>query len=64
MNTDLNIATAAVETLVVQDTSTINNLFNHARVYSKGAVVLHMLRQVLGDSVVLGMQERRAQSIS
>jgi len=35
----------------VPDTSSVRNLFNSARIYSKGAVVLHMLRHVLGDSV-------------
>ena len=37
--------------LYVQDTSTVANLFASGRVYSKGAWVLHMLRNVLGDSV-------------
>lgn len=51
MNTQLNIAKAATGTLVLQDTSTISSLFNSLRVYSKGSVVLHMLRHILGDSV-------------
>lgn len=38
-------------TLYVQDTSTVSELFRFSRVYAKGAVVLHMLRHVLGDSV-------------
>ncbi len=33
------------------DTSTSQSLFNYALVYAKGAVVLHMLRHALGDSV-------------
>lgn len=33
------------------DTSTQRSLFNNALIYAKGAVVLHMLRHVLGDSV-------------
>lgn len=36
-------------TLVVQDTSSISNLFSFSRVYAKGAMVLHMLRAVVGD---------------
>jgi hypothetical protein len=36
--------------LYVQDTSDVRNLFDNARVYAKGASVLHMLRHVLGDS--------------
>lgn len=42
-------ARAARGTLVVQDTSSFNNLFDATRVYAKGAMVLHMLRQVVGD---------------
>lgn len=44
-------ARAAVGTLVVQDTTSVGNLFASSRVYSKGAWVLHMLRRVVGDSV-------------
>jgi len=43
-------ARAAEGTLLVQDTTTVSNLFAGPRVYSKGAAVLHMLRHVLGDS--------------
>jgi aminopeptidase N len=35
----------------VPDTSSVRNLFNSQRMYSKGAIVLHMLRHVLGDSI-------------
>ncbi len=35
----------------VEDTTSIRNLFSGPLVYSKGAVVLHMLRHVLGDTV-------------
>jgi aminopeptidase N len=33
------------------DTTNVSGLFNFPRTYQKGAVVLHMLRHVLGDSV-------------
>jgi len=46
-----NSAKSAVGTLVVEDTTTIANLFSGPRVYAKGAVVLNMLRYVVGDSV-------------
>ena len=41
----------ATGSLYVQDTSTVDNLFNFNRVYAKGAWTLHMLRHVLGDSL-------------
>lgn len=44
-----NGARHARGTLVVQDTSVIGNLFAGPRVYDKGAMVLHMLRGVVGD---------------
>lgn len=51
MNSQLNIAKAAQGTLILADTSGVGVMFVGARVYSKGAVVLHMLRRVLGDSI-------------
>lgn len=47
----VNSAKQAQGTLYVQDTTNVNNLFSSSRVYNKGAMVLHMLRHVLGDSV-------------
>jgi aminopeptidase N len=47
-------AKTASGTLLVQDTSRVSTLFDHALVYDKGASVLHMLRHVLGDSVFFG----------
>ncbi len=44
-------AKSARGTIYVQDISTTNQIFNSARSYAKGAVVLHMLRGVLGDSL-------------
>jgi len=51
MESKLESALRAQGTLYVADTSTVQNLFNNNRVYSKGAAVLHMLRHILGDSV-------------
>jgi aminopeptidase N len=42
-------ARRAPGTLVVADTLSVANLFNSDRVYSKGAVVLHMLRRMIGN---------------
>ncbi|HXV12588.1 MAG TPA: M1 family aminopeptidase [Candidatus Krumholzibacteria bacterium] len=44
-----NSALTAVGKLVLEDTTTVSNMFAFSRVYAKGAVVLHMLRNVIGD---------------
>jgi aminopeptidase N len=44
-----NSAQGAVGTLVLEDTTSVSNMFANSRVYSKGAAVLHMLRYVVGD---------------
>ncbi len=44
-----NVALDAAGTLVLEDTTSVSNMFSFARVYAKGAVVLHMLRNVIGD---------------
>lgn len=41
----------AVGPVYAADTSNVGELFDRPRVYNKGAMVLHMLRHVLGDSV-------------
>lgn len=51
MNGEMQAAVDAAGPLFVQDTVDVRNLFAAARVYSKGATVLHMLRHVLGDSL-------------
>lgn len=43
-------ARLASGTLYVQNVADINQIFDSNRTYSKGAVVLHMLRGVLGDT--------------
>ncbi|MDE3057461.1 MAG: T9SS type A sorting domain-containing protein [Bacteroidota bacterium] len=48
----------------VPDTSTPRNLFNGALIYAKGAVVLHMLRHVLGDSTFFRAMYEYAQQPS
>jgi aminopeptidase N len=40
----------AIGSIWVQDISTVGQIFNGARSYSKGGVVLHMLRGIVGDS--------------
>lgn len=46
----MNGARLARGSVYVQDISSIGSIFNTNRSYSKGAIVLHMLRGVLGDS--------------
>ncbi len=48
---DMQTAKSAVGSIYVQDISNINSIFDYARSYAKGAVVLHMLRGIVGDSV-------------
>jgi aminopeptidase N len=47
---DMMSASYANGSVYVQDTADVNRLFDGNLVYSKGAVILHMLRHVLGDS--------------
>jgi len=49
MNNFLRGARNARGSLYVQDISSVDNIFDGNRTYSKGATVLHMLRWVLGD---------------
>jgi hypothetical protein len=44
-----NSALNAQGTLLLEDTTSVSYMFNSARVYAKGGVVLHMLRNVIGD---------------
>ncbi|HEX7356384.1 MAG TPA: T9SS type A sorting domain-containing protein, partial [Ignavibacteriaceae bacterium] len=51
MFNEMNNAKYAVGSIWVEDISSVNEIFNGARSYSKGAVVLHMLRGIVGDSI-------------
>ena len=46
-----NRALDAIGTLVVEDTLSIDRLFDSRLVYAKGGMVLHMLRKMAGDQV-------------
>ncbi len=50
----------AVGSLYVQDISGTGTIFNYALSYNKGAVVLHMLRGVLGDDVFFDVMKTYA----
>ena len=47
---DMVKAKNAVGSVYVQDISSENSIFDYARSYAKGAVILHMLRGIVGDS--------------
>jgi len=44
-------AQGAAGTLVLEDTTSVSNMFAGSRVYAKGSIVLYMLRRMLGDVV-------------
>jgi aminopeptidase N len=46
---NMGFAKEATGSIFVQNTNSINQIFNYRRTYAKGATVLHMLRGVLGD---------------
>jgi aminopeptidase N len=50
INSKMNSARNAQGTIWVQNINSISQIFNGARSYAKGAVVLHMLRGIVGDS--------------
>ncbi len=51
ISSDMQSAKAAKGSIYVTNISDVNNIFNYNRSYAKGAVVLHMLRGIVGDSV-------------
>jgi aminopeptidase N len=51
MDSQMDIAKSSVGSVYVQNITDINEIFNSARSYSKGASVLHMLRGIVGDTV-------------
>jgi aminopeptidase N len=51
MRNQMGSARHAEGSVYVQDTTQVRDLFDGNLVYAKGAVILHMLRHVLGDSI-------------
>jgi aminopeptidase N len=51
INGKMGIAKSAVGSVYVTDISSVGSIFNYARTYAKGAIILHMLRGIVGDSV-------------
>jgi aminopeptidase N len=56
----MSTAKGASGTIYVQDISNENQIFNTARTYDKGGVVLHMLRGVVGDDVFFQIMKQYA----
>ncbi len=48
---NMNDARSVTQSVYVSDSGSVGSLFGWSRVYAKGAVVLHMLRGVLGDTL-------------
>ena len=51
VNNFMNQAKYAVGTIYVQNINSESEIFNSARSYKKGAIVLHMLRGIVGDEL-------------
>ena len=51
MESQMQIAQLAVGSIYVQNINSVSEIFNSARSYSKGSVVLHMLRGIVGDTL-------------
>ncbi len=46
----MNAAKTAVGSVWVQNPVSVSEIFNSARSYSKGSIILHMLRNIIGDA--------------
>jgi aminopeptidase N len=51
MKSKMSSAVSASGSVYVEDISNVGSIFNTNRSYSKGSVILHMLRGILGDSL-------------
>lgn len=57
---EMNKAKNAAGTIYVQNINSIGEIFNGNRTYSKGGVVLHMLRGITGDSIFFNILQAYA----
>ena len=57
---NISRAKNAVGSILVNDITSIDEIFNGNRSYSKGGVVLHMLRSIVGDSVFFNILKNYA----
>lgn len=56
----MSSARNALGSLYVLNTNNVNEIFNSNRTYSKGSIVLHMLRCIVGDSTFFGIMKTYA----
>ena len=56
-------AKLAKGSVYVEDVSSVESIFNYVRTYEKGAVVLHMLRGIMGDELFFEGMKNYANSI-
>jgi len=60
MNSFMDNAKNAVGSIYVQNISNVNSIFDYDRSYAKGAVVLHMLKGIMGDSLFFQLMKTYA----
>jgi aminopeptidase N len=58
----MSYAKTAKGSVYANDISSVSTIFDYARTYAKGAVVLHMLRGVVGDSLFFNIMRAYASS--
>ncbi len=58
----MTYAKESKSTVYAEDISSVSTIFDYASTYAKGAVVLHMLRGVVGDSVFFNIMKTYAAS--
>ncbi|MHB8579368.1 MAG: M1 family metallopeptidase [Ignavibacteriaceae bacterium] len=60
MTSFMNSAKNAIGSVYVQNISDVNSIFDYNRSYAKGAVVLHMLKGIMGDSLFFQLMKTYA----
>jgi len=56
----MSSAKSAAGSVYVQNITDVNTIFNYSGTYAKGAVVLHMLRGIVGDNVFFNIMKQYA----
>jgi aminopeptidase N len=63
LNYYIDGAKLAKGSVYVEDVSSVESIFNYVRTYEKGAIVLHMLRGIMGDELFFKGMRNYANSI-
>ena len=63
LNYFIDGAKLAKGSVYVEDVSSVASIFNYVRTYEKGAIILHMLRGIMGDEVFFKGMQNYANSI-